>query len=124
VPASVVLGCGAALPTRAVTNDELATALDAPAGTLAERTGVSRRHYVEEGRGSSDLGRGAAPGALAIAGCEPADVDLIVFATMTPDATAASIPLALYEARRDGRVRDGALVCLAAFGAGSRGHRR
>jgi 3-oxoacyl-[acyl-carrier-protein] synthase-3 len=34
------------------------------------------------------------------------------------NTTAASIPLALYEARAQGRVRDGALVCLAAFGAG------
>jgi 3-oxoacyl-[acyl-carrier-protein] synthase-3 len=34
------------------------------------------------------------------------------------NTTAASIPLALYEARADGLVRDGALVCLAAFGAG------
>lgn len=34
------------------------------------------------------------------------------------NTTAASIPLALYEAIEDGRVRDGAIVCLAAFGAG------
>jgi 3-oxoacyl-[acyl-carrier-protein] synthase-3 len=34
------------------------------------------------------------------------------------NTTAASIPLALYEARAAGLVRDGALVCLAAFGAG------
>ena len=34
------------------------------------------------------------------------------------NTTAASIPLALYEALEDGRVRDGSLVCLAAFGAG------
>jgi 3-oxoacyl-[acyl-carrier-protein] synthase-3 len=34
------------------------------------------------------------------------------------NTTAASIPLALYEARREGRVKEGSLVCLAAFGAG------
>ncbi|MEM6733505.1 MAG: 3-oxoacyl-[acyl-carrier-protein] synthase III C-terminal domain-containing protein, partial [Myxococcota bacterium] len=34
------------------------------------------------------------------------------------NTTAASIPLALDEARKEGRVKDGSLVCLAAFGAG------
>jgi 3-oxoacyl-[acyl-carrier-protein] synthase-3 len=37
------------------------------------------------------------------------------------NTTAASIPLALYEALDDGRVSEGKLVCLAAFGAGLRG---
>lgn len=83
--ASVVLGCGAALPRRAVSNDELASTLDVPASAIAERTGVSRRYWVEEGTGPSDLGREAAAAALAMAGEGPHDVDLIVFATMTPD---------------------------------------
>jgi 3-oxoacyl-[acyl-carrier-protein] synthase-3 len=34
------------------------------------------------------------------------------------NTTAASVPLALYDARRAGLVREGSLVCLAAFGAG------
>jgi 3-oxoacyl-[acyl-carrier-protein] synthase-3 len=85
VPASVVLGCGAAIPERAVTNDELAVALDVPASAIADRTGVARRYYVEPGTGPSDIGRDAAANALAAAGAAPEDVDLIVFATMTPD---------------------------------------
>lgn len=83
--ASVVLGCGAVLPPRTVTNEELAAALDAPPAALAARTGIARRHWVEPGLGPSDLGRDAAAAALAAAGCAATDVDLIVFATMTPD---------------------------------------
>ena len=83
--ASVVLGCGAVLPARAVTNDELAVGLGIPAAAIRERTGITRRHYAEVGLGPSDLGRDAGQAALEAARLGPADVDLIVFATMTPD---------------------------------------
>jgi 3-oxoacyl-[acyl-carrier-protein] synthase-3 len=85
VAASVVLGCGAALPPRTVTNEELAATLDLSPAAIAERTGITVRRWVEPGIAPSDLGRDAAAQALAAAGRTPADVDLIVFATMTPD---------------------------------------
>ena len=59
--------------------------LGVPASTIAERTGVTRRHWVAPGIGPSDLGKEASEVALAAAGLGPDDVDLIVFATMTPD---------------------------------------
>ena len=83
--ASAVLGLGRYLPTRVVTNDELAGELGVPAALLTERSGIAQRHYAEPGNAPSDLARDAAVAALAAAGLEAADVDLIVFATMTPD---------------------------------------
>jgi 3-oxoacyl-[acyl-carrier-protein] synthase-3 len=85
VARGALLGTGAVLPPRTVTNDELAASLAVDARALAERTGVVRRHWVEPGLGPSDLGRDASAVALAAAGLAPTDVDLIVFATMTPD---------------------------------------
>ena len=83
--ASVVLACGAAVPVRTVTNEELAPMLDVAPAAIAERTGVVRRHWVAAGAGPSDLGRDAAADALQRAGLGPDAIDLIVFATMTPD---------------------------------------
>jgi 3-oxoacyl-[acyl-carrier-protein] synthase-3 len=85
VPASAVLGCGSHLPPRTVTSEELAADLGGSGAAITERSGVARRHHAEDGLGPSDLARAAAVAALAQAGLEPTDVDLIVFATMTPD---------------------------------------
>jgi 3-oxoacyl-[acyl-carrier-protein] synthase-3 len=52
---------------------------------IRERSGVETRYYVDPGTSTSDLGVAAARRALAMAQMEPEDVDLVVFATMTPD---------------------------------------
>jgi 3-oxoacyl-[acyl-carrier-protein] synthase-3 len=80
-----VVGWGRTLPPRVVANEELAPALGTSASAIAERTGISRRHFVEPGVGPSDLAREASLLALGAAGLGPEAVDLIVFATMTPD---------------------------------------
>jgi 3-oxoacyl-[acyl-carrier-protein] synthase-3 len=85
VPASAVLGWGRHVPERLVTNGDLATALGTSAAAIAAASGVERRHYAAPGLGPSDLGKIAAEQALAAAGLGADDVDLIVFATMTPD---------------------------------------
>ena len=85
MPASAVLGCGRPLPAQSVTSDELARDLGTSGARLTEATGVTRRHRASEGQGPSHLGREASLDALARAGLAASDVDLIVFATMTPD---------------------------------------
>ena len=85
MPASVVLGVGAHRPARLVTNDELSAALGSTPARILEATGVEIRHRAEPGHGPSDLATLAARVALERAGAQPGDVDLIVFATVTPD---------------------------------------
>jgi 3-oxoacyl-[acyl-carrier-protein] synthase-3 len=85
VPASAVLGCGRHLPARKVSSEDLARDLGTTGREITERSGIAVRHYAEPGLGPSDLARDAAAAALASADLEPGDVDLIVFATMTPD---------------------------------------
>jgi 3-oxoacyl-[acyl-carrier-protein] synthase-3 len=82
---STILGWGRELPARVVPNEELAATLGVAASELEARSGVVRRHYAPDGEGPSHLAHRAALRALAVAGLTPADVDLIIFATMTPD---------------------------------------
>ena len=82
---AVVVGSGSEIPPTRVDNHQLARIMDTSDEWIRERSGVEARHFVEEGVGTSDLGVAAARRALAQAGVEPAEVDLVVFATMTPD---------------------------------------
>jgi 3-oxoacyl-[acyl-carrier-protein] synthase-3 len=84
---SVVAGCGAYLPARTLTNDELAQKVDTSDAWIVERTGIRERHIAAEGELTSDLARIAAERALADAKMAAAEVDLIVLATATPDLT-------------------------------------
>jgi len=82
---AVITGSGSEIPSTRVTNAMLARVMDTSDEWIRERSGVEARHYVERGTGTSDLGVAAARRALDHAGITPADVDLVVFATMTPD---------------------------------------
>jgi len=96
---SVVVGCGAYLPARIVTNVELASRLETTDAWIVERTGIRQRHIAADGERTSDLALHAARRALENAGMAPAAVDLIVLATTTPDdtfpATATKVQAAL-----------------------------
>jgi 3-oxoacyl-[acyl-carrier-protein] synthase-3 len=84
---SVVLGCGAYLPARVMTNDDLAKVVDTSDEWIVERSGIRQRHIAAEGEKTSDLALAAARNALANAGVAATDLDLIVLATATPDET-------------------------------------
>jgi 3-oxoacyl-[acyl-carrier-protein] synthase-3 len=84
---SVVTGVGDYLPSRVVTNDDLAKIVDTNDAWIIERTGIRQRREAVEGETTSDLATKAAAKALAAAGRTPADVDLIIVGTTTPDLT-------------------------------------
>ncbi len=84
---SVVTGVGDYLPARVVTNDDLAKVVDTSDAWIVERTGIHQRREAGDGETTSDLATRAADRALAHAGRTPADVDLIIVGTTTPDLT-------------------------------------
>jgi 3-oxoacyl-[acyl-carrier-protein] synthase-3 len=84
---SVVLGCGSYLPERVLTNHDLTKMVDTTDEWIVQRTGIRERHVAAPGEFTSHIGLKAAQAALADAGKEPADIDLILLATSTPDNT-------------------------------------
>jgi 3-oxoacyl-[acyl-carrier-protein] synthase-3 len=99
VTRSVVLGCGSYLPSRILTNADLARKVDTSDAWIAQRTGIRERRIAAEGEFTSDLALAAARAALAAANVDPQSIDLIVLATSTPDhtfpATAVSVQAGL-----------------------------
>jgi 3-oxoacyl-[acyl-carrier-protein] synthase-3 len=84
---SVVTGVGSYLPEQVVTNADLAKFVDTSDEWITERTGIRQRHRAAADQPVSDLATAAARRALEHAGRTPADVDLIIVATTTPDLT-------------------------------------
>lgn len=84
---SIVRGYGAALPKRAVTNQEMEGIVETSDEWIVQRTGIKQRYIAGEGETTSSLGAEAAKAALANAGIDAKDIDLIIVATSTPDNT-------------------------------------
>ena len=84
---SQVAGVGAYLPSRVVTNLELAAQLETSDDWIRERTGIHERRIAADGECTSDLAFAAAQEALQSAGVSASSVDMIVLATATPDET-------------------------------------
>lgn len=85
-----IIGSGAFLPARAVSNDELAADLatrnvETSHTWIVERTGIHQRYLAEPGDTTSKLATQAARQAIEDAGLAPQDIDLIIVATSTPD---------------------------------------
>ncbi len=84
---AVVSGCGAYLPERVLTNQDLARQVDTSDEWIRERTGIRQRHIAADEEKTSDLAVEAAKAALTASGYGPDDIDLIIVATTTPDLT-------------------------------------
>jgi 3-oxoacyl-[acyl-carrier-protein] synthase III len=84
---SVLLGVGGYLPSNVVSNAELESLVDTTDAWIRERSGIEQRAIAAPLETSSTLGAHAARAALADAGVTPAEIDLIICATATPDKT-------------------------------------
>ena len=87
---SRITGTGSYLPPRRVTNNDLVAELalqgvETSDEWIVERTGIRARHFAAPDMGASDLAVPAAQAAMQAAGVQPADIDLIIVATSTPD---------------------------------------
>ena len=82
---SRILGIGMAVPKRIVTNNDLAATMETSHEWIVERTGIEQRHWVEEGETGTTLATAASKQALERSGVDPKDIDLIIYATLSPD---------------------------------------
>jgi 3-oxoacyl-[acyl-carrier-protein] synthase III len=80
-----ITGLGTHVPERVLTNDELAQIVDTTDEWIVERTGIRERRIAAEDEALTDIALPAARAALADAGVEGAEVDLLICATVTPD---------------------------------------
>jgi 3-oxoacyl-[acyl-carrier-protein] synthase-3 len=80
-----LIGVGASVPDTVLTNDDLARLVDTNDEWITSRTGIRRRHVLAAGETMTAHAARAAQRALAMAQCDPADVDLVVLCTSTPD---------------------------------------
>src|SRR6202161_3484919 len=110
-----VRGSGAALPVRAVSNAELATKVDTSDEWIVQRTGIRQRYLAGPDETTSSLAIKAAQAALRGGGLEPADIDLVIVATSTPDYT---FPAVATQVQADLGIVDGAAFDLQAVCTG------
>ena len=87
---SEMIGFGHYLPSKVVTNDDLAQIVDTNDEWIRTRTGIKSRH-ISDGETTSDMAFKATQMALDTAGITAEDLDMIIVATVTPDNTTPSV---------------------------------
>ena len=80
---SVILGTGAELPSKVITNHDLEKMVDTSDEWITVRTGIKERRILEEGKGNADMALDAARRALDDAKVAPAELDAIIAAHTT-----------------------------------------
>jgi 3-oxoacyl-[acyl-carrier-protein] synthase-3 len=90
-----IAGTGAYVPEQVIPNSFFEKIVDTSDEWIIQRTGIRERRYARPGESTSDMSLAAAQRAIEAAGLEPADIDLVVLGTLTPDhllpATSAMI---------------------------------
>jgi 3-oxoacyl-[acyl-carrier-protein] synthase III len=112
---SCLTGVGSALPKRIMTNDDMAKIVDTSDQWIVERTGIRARHIAGDGETTRSLAVEAAQKAIAAAGLNATDIDLIVLATSTPDNT---FPATATSVQADLGIRGGAAFDIQAVCSG------
>jgi len=82
---TIISGIGRYVPPRVVTNFDLEKLMDTSDEWIRQRSGIVERHHVDPGVGTSDLAYEASLRAIANAGIDKAEIDLIIAATLSPD---------------------------------------
>src|SRR5215475_13855774 len=82
---SRLLGIGMSVPPRVVTNQDLARMMETTNEWIIERTGIEERRWVAEGETGATLATAASKQAIERAGLQPRDIDMIIYATLSPD---------------------------------------
>jgi 3-oxoacyl-[acyl-carrier-protein] synthase-3 len=110
---SVVRGIGAALPRRIMRNADFEGMVETSDQWIVQRTGIRQRHIADDTETTASLGEAAARAALDSAGLTPADLDLIVLATSTPNNTFPATAVEIQErlGMRHGFAFDMQAVC-------------
>ncbi len=80
-----IRGVGGCVPDRVVTNDDLAGLMETDDAWIQQRSGIQERRHIGESTGAADLGAVAAREALERAGVDAAEIDCVLFATLSPD---------------------------------------
>ncbi|HEX7630312.1 MAG TPA: beta-ketoacyl-ACP synthase III [Candidatus Methylomirabilis sp.] len=112
MPSARIVGTGSYVPPKVLTNADLEKLVDTSDEWIVTRTGISERRIAPEEEATSDLALRAAQSALEAAGLDPADLDMILVATITPDMPFPSTACVLQD--RLGARRAGALDLSAA----------
>jgi 3-oxoacyl-[acyl-carrier-protein] synthase-3 len=99
-----ITGTGMCVPERVVTNHQLAGMMDTSDEWIRQRSGIAERRFITPGQQPADLARAASERALADAGIEVRDLDLIVLATLSPQADFPGTSFFLHEALDAGEI--------------------
>ncbi len=108
---SRLLGIGMSVPPRVVTNHELAMKMETSHEWIVERTGIEERRWVVPGETGTTMASAASREAIERAGLQPSDIDLVIYATLSPDYYFPGTGVFVQRALRTSGLRDD-IPCL------------